>query len=242
MRRRLFIIVALMFGTFLAVIFVPSRSAQTVKVSLNVIYDQEGAPVEIISVTSDTQYYFTKAEVKNVSDRRIQSVTFGVLLHEVGSRQNGILISKREVPTDILPGASRSMDTFGAQTKIAREQAMKFKSSPVAADFGVLQVQFEDGGSWRSPAEDNKSFPPQEASVGASRKQVGSFACSRTPLSAFISRVMPSVFAQGGYYCVASSIHEICTVNASGISCTVTRCNKLQIQNGQCSNQACAYN
>jgi hypothetical protein len=241
MRRRLFI-VALTVGVFLAVIFVPSRYAQTVKVSLNVVYAQEGAPVEIISVTSDTQYFFSKAEVKNVSDRRIQSVTFGVLLHEVASRQNGIIITKREIPTDILPGASRSMDTFGVQTKIAREQATNFKSSPVAADFGVLEVQFEGGGSWRSPAEDNKSFPPQESSIGASRKEVGSVTCGRTPLSTFIGAVIPSVFAQGGYYCNISTIHEICTVNPSGISCTVTRCNKLQIQNGQCSNQMCAYN
>jgi hypothetical protein len=168
MGRRSFIL-ALTMGVFLAVIFVPSRYAQTAKVSLNAIYLQEGAPIQIISVTSDTQYFFTKADVKNVSARRIQSVTFGVLLHEVGSRQSGIIIAKREIPTDILPGVSRSLDTLGVRTKIAREQAMSLKSSPVAADFGVLEVQFEDGGSWRSPAEDSKSFPPQETSVGASR-------------------------------------------------------------------------
>jgi hypothetical protein len=166
--RRWFFILALTFATF-SVLFVPTPYAQTGKVNLYVIYLQDGAPAQIISVMNDTQYFFTKAEVKNVSKRRIQSITFGVLLHEIGSRQNGIIITKHDVPTNILPGVSRSMDTFGVQVKMAREQAMKFKSTPVVADFGILEVHFEDGGSWHSPAEDNKTFPPQETSEGASR-------------------------------------------------------------------------
>lgn len=172
MGRRLLIILALTVGSFLAVLFVPSRYAQTVKISLNAIYLQDGAPVQLISVTSDTQYFFSKAEIKNISERRIQSVTFGVLLHEAGNRKDGIIVTKHEIPTDILPGASRSMDTFGVQTKIAREQATNFKSNPVAVDFGVLEVQFEDGGLWRSPAEDKKSFQSQESSE-VQRKHVG---------------------------------------------------------------------
>jgi hypothetical protein len=147
-----------------SVLFIPTRYAQTGKVNLYVIYLQDAAPAQIISVMNDTQYFFTKAQVKNVSQRRIQSITFGVLLHEAGNRKDGIIVTKHDIPTEILPGTSRSMDTFGVQVKTAREEAMKFKSTPVVADFGILEVQFEDGGSWHSPAEDNKSFQSQESS------------------------------------------------------------------------------
>ena len=53
------------------------------------------------------------AEVKNVSDRAVRAVTFGVLLH--GSAPNHsepILASSREMQTDIKPGGVRTLDVL----------------------------------------------------------------------------------------------------------------------------------
>jgi hypothetical protein len=202
------------------VLFIPSRYAQTVKkLDLNVSYCQDGAPITILSATSDLDYFFTKAEVSNVSERRITSITVGVFMHETGGVSDSVLVSKHEIPTDLQPGATRSIDTFGVRAKVARQQAMFFKKTPVAVDFGVLEAQFEDGGTWHSTALDKKEFPSQKPALGvALQRKVGSIECGRSNLSTLLSKVLPSVFAQSGYFYNGSPIHEICIISPGVIS------------------------
>jgi hypothetical protein len=201
MKRRLTVACVLVFGlAFLLV--VPAHYAQvTKKLILNAIFTQENSPVELISVTSDVDYLFSKAEVKNNSDKTIQSITVGVFTHENAGEQKPIL-TRHELFTDIKPGASRSVDTFGILRKLAHEQTNQMKSNPITLDFGILQVQFIDGSSWHSTAETTGAFPPEKSS-SLGKKTVGTLACSRTTLADWLGRIVPSglvpsVLAQGG--------------------------------------------
>ena len=244
MKIRLLIVIAVVVALSILVL-VPSHHAQTQKkLDLSVIYLQEGAPVELVTVTSDLDYLFSKAVVKSVSDRRINGITLGVFMHELNLPQPGILVAKHEIPTDLKPKASVSLDTFGASIKKARQSAIETKYDPVVLDFGVLEVEFEDGGSWQSVALNNKAFPPQAQRVVSSAKaqgNAGSVVCGRSTVFAWLDSIMPTVFAQVGYQCNGSSVNEICTVGPSGTTCSMTGCTKDQILKHQCSDQKCEH-
>ena len=244
MKRRIPVIVAMVVVVGLLV-FVPSHRAQTSKkMNLNVVYTQENAPVEIVSSTSDLDYFFSKAEVKNVSASQISSLTVGVFVHESQGGGEPILVNKHQIQTDIKPGATRLMDTFGVSIKQARQTALEMKTGPVALDCGVLEVGFEDGGSWSSTATENKAFPSQVSSLMSlpSKRSAGTVTCNRSSISAWLGSLVPTVFAQSGYHCVGTQAHEICTVAPDGTSCSNHICTRGQIESGACSNQTCAIN
>jgi hypothetical protein len=163
MKRRLTVACVLLFGLAFLLI-VPAHYAQVTKrLILNAIFTQENSPVELISVTSDVDYLFSKAEVKNNSDKTIQSITVGVFTHENVGEQKPIL-TKHELFTDIKPGASRLVDTFGILRKLAHEQTNQMNTNPITLDFGILEVQFIDGSSWHSTGERTGAFPPEKSS------------------------------------------------------------------------------
>jgi hypothetical protein len=128
--------------------------------------------------TSDTDYLFSQVEIKT-----IRLITVGVFIRLMTGSQPPIL-EKHEIATDIKPGASRLIDTFGLSLKQARGQANGMKSSSVSVEFGILEVRFDDGSSWHSTAEDDKGFKPQTSSAKSSlTRTAGSVVCGRTKLS-----------------------------------------------------------
>jgi hypothetical protein len=147
-KKRILTVSAIAVVLFLAFALSPTHHAQGLKtLNMSVAYVQEGAPVQLESVTHNLEFLFSKAEVKNVSDRTVRSVTFGVLLSEP-NRPELVLASKQEVPTDIKPGATRTVDVLALPVKEGEQTAQQFKSNQVIASFGVLSVRFDDGTSW----------------------------------------------------------------------------------------------
>src|SRR6266478_35509 len=174
MPRKRILTVAVTAFTLLAMFaLAPTRSAQGFKkLTMEVTFAQEGAPVQLGSVTHGVDFLLSRAEVKNVSDRTIRSVTFGVLLHEAGPiRGESILAASREIQTDIKPGSVRTLDVLALSLKESQEKAAHLKTNPAIAEFGILGVQYEDGGSW--------TFDAQKVGTFASAKplaSIGSFA------------------------------------------------------------------
>lgn len=116
------------------------------------------SPAQLTSITHGIDFLYQKAEVKNVSDRTVSSVTFGVLLHETDPNQSKPIVAlSQQVPTDIKPGQV-GVDVLGLRTKESQEKASQLKSNTVVAEFGVLGVQFEDGGSWTFDLEKNRTL------------------------------------------------------------------------------------
>lgn len=143
---------------FVAVALSPTHHAQGLKtLNMYAAYVQEGAPVQLESVTHNLEFLFSKADVKNVSDRTVRSVTFGVLLSEP-NRPELVLASRQEVPTDIKPGATRAVDVLALPVKEGEQTALQFRSNQVIVSFGVLGVRFDDGTSWNFDPLKNGGF------------------------------------------------------------------------------------
>ena len=159
------------------------------------------------------------AEVKNVSDRAVRAVTFGVLLH--GSAPNHsepILASSREMQTDIKPGGVRTLDVLDLTVKEVQVTATQLKSDRVIAEFGILGVQFNDGGSWIFDLQKNGGF--STSAVSASADPAATMRCKPTissGLVALLDKVLPplAVVLAQGYTCAISPNTEVGTNNVS---------------------------
>src|SRR5882762_5239857 len=157
------------------------------------------------------------AEVKNVSDRAVRAVTFGVLLH--GSAPNHsepILASSREMQTDIKPGGVRTLDVLDLTVKEVQVTATQLKSDRVIAEFGILGVQFNDGGSWIFDLQKNGGF--STSAVSASADPAATMRCKPTissGLVALLDKVLPplAVVLAQGYTCAISPNTEVGTNN-----------------------------
>ena len=138
--------------------FAPPRYALAHKsFDMSVAYVQEGAPVQLESVTHTLDFLLSKSEVKNISNNTVRFVTFGVLLSQPGS-SDVFLAARQEVPTDIKPGAVRSVDVLALPVKEAQQKALQFRSNKVTAMFGVMEVRFEDGTLWTVDPVKNGGF------------------------------------------------------------------------------------
>jgi hypothetical protein len=157
MRNRILVVMSIAFCFVVAFAFSPAQGRK--KFDMVSAYVQSGAPVQLTSITHGMDFLYQKAEVRNVSDRTVSSVTFGVLLHETDPNQSEPIIAvSQQVPTDIKPGQVRSVNVLGLRTKEAQEKASQLKSNTVVAEFGVLGVQFDDGGSWTFDLEKNRTL------------------------------------------------------------------------------------
>ena len=198
-------------------------------------YVQEGAPVQLESVTHNLEFLFSKADVKNVSDRTVRSVTFGVLLGEP-NRPELVLASRQEVPTDIKPGATRAVDVLALPVKEGEQTALQFKSNQVIVSFGVLGVRFDDGTSWNFDPLKNGGFIQGSQTTPSAKVN-----CVPRPSSGvmtLLDKILPTALAQTGYFCNGSTQHEICTNFVD--SCQNRLCTHQQILNGSCPNQVCS--
>lgn len=140
--------------------FLPEHHAQNLKsITMAVAYVQNGAPIQINSATHSTDFLLSKAEIKNVSDRAVRSVTFGVFLHAVpASPQTAMLISSREIPAHLKPGETHTVDVLDLTFDQAQEKAVQLKSNTVIAEFGILAVKMDDGSVWSTDAQGNGGF------------------------------------------------------------------------------------
>ena len=160
MKTRVLSILTVALIVILVFAFSPEHHAQNLKsITMAVAYVQEGSPVQINSTTHGTDFLFSKAEVKNVSDHAVRSITFGVFLHSAtGNHEPGILASSREIPTRLKPGESRTLDVLDLALDQAQAKAAQLKSDSVIAEFGILSVKTDDGGTWNADAERNGGF------------------------------------------------------------------------------------
>jgi hypothetical protein len=168
MRSRILIVVAIAFCFVVAYAFSPAQGHK--KFQMVVAYVQSGAPVQLTSITHGNDFLYQKAEVKNVSDRTVESVTFGVLLHETPPNQSEPIVAvSQQVPTDIKPGQIRSVDVLALHPNQAQERASQLKSNTVIAEFGVLGVQFEDGSSWTFDSDKNRTLSSSPIAMSTGR-------------------------------------------------------------------------
>lgn len=160
MKSRIFIILGSTLALVALFAFSPVHQAQNLKrITMEVAYVQDSAPIQINSATHATDFLFSKAEIKNVSDHAVRSVTFGVFLHAVPpSAQTSMLVSTREIPTHLKPGETRTVDVLDLTFDQAQEKAAQLKSNPIVAEFGILAVKMDDGGIWSSDAQNNGGF------------------------------------------------------------------------------------
>lgn len=157
MKSRILIVIAIASCFVVANAFslAPGRK----KLEMVSAYVESGAPVQLTSITSGTDFLYQKAEVRNVSDRTVESVTFGVLLHEKPPNESEpVVVVSQRVPTNIKPGQTHSVDVLALRPNQAQEKASQLKSNTVIAEFGVLGVQFDDGSSWTFNLDKNRTL------------------------------------------------------------------------------------
>ena len=157
MKSRILIVIAIASCFVVANAFSPAPGRK--KLEMVSAYAESGAPVQLTSITFGTDFLYQKAEVRNVSDRIVESVTFGVLLHEKPPNESEPVVAvSQRVPTDLKPGQTHSVDVLALRPNQAQEKASQLKSNTVVAEFGVLGVQFEDGSSWTFDLDKNSTL------------------------------------------------------------------------------------
>jgi hypothetical protein len=244
MKRRIVVVAAVAFTLFVVFALSPARHAQGFKkFDLKVAYVQDGAPVQLNSLTHDVEFLYSKAEVKNVSDRTVRSVTFGVLLHETApNRSAPILASSREIQTDIKPGGVRTIEVLDLPMKVAQQKATELKSNRVVAEFGILGVGFDDGSSWRFDLQKKGAFSTSMVSTPTDPST--KMNCKPTissGLVALLGKVIPplAVVLAQGYQCTGSPYPELCT--NQGQSCSRRLCTHDEVIHKTCPYQQCQW-
>jgi hypothetical protein len=113
--------------------------------------DQPGAPLEIDSVKSTEQYLYEEVKVKNLSDRTIISVVFGILLSEVGNNPvKPVLMKSEPIPVTLTPGEGRIVKTRILTPNEASANAGFPSASGIKNELRILSVRFLDGTEWSS--------------------------------------------------------------------------------------------
>lgn len=209
MRRVLVPISVLGLILLAAFTFLPAPHAQSPKrLSFAVAFTQKDAPVQIQAVTHTMDFLYGSAKVQNVSDQTIRSITFGVLLHEVGPDWiKPILASSREIATDLKPGEVRSVDVEDLPIRDAQQKPSEMHSNPVVVEYGVLGTQFADATSWTYDWRAQGAFEPKNMWRGGKESLSVSPACTSPSESSLFPRLArmltgsSRVFAQSGYTC-----------------------------------------
>lgn len=144
-------------------LFVASQRAQNSKrFSFEVAFAQKDAPVQMQSVTHNVEFLFASAEIKNVSSQTVRAITFGMLAHESGAHWNTpILISTRQIATNVKSGDTRSIDIADATPAEVQKKISGMKSNPVAIEFGIVNIQFADGSNWDFDWQGAGGFDPR---------------------------------------------------------------------------------
>lgn len=108
---------------------------------------QPGAPVSIIRATGDGTYALTQARLRNVSERRLESVTFLAVVEHPARVGPAILVPSDPLPVSLEPGEAG--DVSLALLPIADVLELKQSRGYRAQVFlGLVRVTFADGGTW----------------------------------------------------------------------------------------------
>ena len=218
MKRSMLVVAAVIVLLAVFAITPVQRAQGTNRIDLKVTYQQKDAPAHIKSVTHGLEFLFQSAQVVNDSSKVIRSVTFGVLLHDMGANPNKtILLSSREISTNLGAGESRSLEILDLPMTKARQEASHLKTGPALAEFGVLAVQFDDGSIWNF---DWQSEGNAFSSVGVLATKlmiekgttVAKCGPSHTPVQQALIKLIPTiepVFAST--YVCTNSLSELCT-------------------------------
>jgi hypothetical protein len=169
MKVRLLVLSVAVFALFATFSVSPRHAQVTKKMEMRDAFVEEGSPVQLVAVGHSTDFLLKEAEVTNTSDRTVFSVTFGTIIYENTPVPNEpILISSREIPTNLKSGQTRTLLILGAATKEVQRKAASFKSNSIIVESGVISVEFDDGGSWNFDPRKTGSFGPVSALPPAS--------------------------------------------------------------------------
>jgi hypothetical protein len=203
---------------------------------------QPNSPVTILSVTSGTDFLFRVIRAKNVSDKPVGSLTFGVMVHALASTGAPTPPPVYEpfppVPVSIASGAVANVDVPVLRPAKALQDAAHL-GADLEAELGVVKVDFADGTSWQYDPRTKGGFggfvlngAPAGAACPGQRQ--------RMALAAFGRFIGIPALAQGYFKCVPTGNCLVCTNNVS--TCTNSICG--QTGNPPCYNcpqQVCQY-
>lgn len=159
--KRLLVSICVVVPLVFTILALAPRAQNTKRFTFENAFVQEGAPVQMRSITHGLKFLFQSAEVKNISDQTVRSITFGVLAHNSGPDWNkSVLVAKREIATNISPGQTVSVDVDDAQVENIQQKVSELASNPVGIEFGILGVQFEGDTTWQYDWERSGSFNP----------------------------------------------------------------------------------
>jgi len=128
-------------------------------ISLGFALDQPQAPLKVLSTTATGDFLFDRIVVKNVSDQRVTSATFGAMVYSPENRSmKPMLIVGRAVPTVIKPGKERQLEPLLLPPSEAQAHAASLKAGRLYAQLGLLSVGFADGSTWTDDPEAPGTF------------------------------------------------------------------------------------
>lgn len=149
--KGLFRLSVTVFAVLILIIVPGDAFAQKAKSIRMEFAPQAGSPVQLLAATHTLEFVNTQVTVKNHSRQAVRTITFGLVLRDIGSAgAKPTLASSRDVATMLSPNESRSIDLFDLSMADAQKDASGLKSDPVAAELGILRVQFADGTTWVS--------------------------------------------------------------------------------------------
>lgn len=183
--KRLLISICVVVPLVFTILALAPRAQNAKRFTFENAFVQDGAPVQMQSITHGLKFLFQSAEVKNVSGQTIRSITFGVLAHNIGPDWNKpILVAKREIATNIDPGQKVSVDVDDAQVDKIQQKVSELVSNPVGIEFGILGVQFADDTTWQYDWERSGSFNPRDM-FGSLHRPEGRTVCEASSVALF---------------------------------------------------------
>jgi len=126
---------------------------------LNFAYDQEGSPIALLSVSSDTiKGPFSRVGIQNATKRRIERFVLAAVLRETPVDGKPLLYESRPILMPLEPNATASVDTVLMEMSAFEDLARRYPDGTL--ELGVLEVTFADGSKWRFDVAKKMRFSP----------------------------------------------------------------------------------
>jgi len=223
--------------------FVAALPLFAADIATTVAFEEQGLPVRISNAASSTDFLFSVVTIKNVGDRTVRSITFGVVLYyaKPNSSMQPLLLTSTRIQTNISPGAEANVHPnvmkFGSLETDLRERALV----SVITDLGISKIEFDDGTFWSFEIQPGGGFRPR----GELAPLISQMAHPCGPGKTFVA---VRYLSQGGgvnpltFTCDTTTDCTYCQNN--GTTCTIVPCSRNAegvCNTGACSLQTCKY-
>jgi len=123
---------------------------------------QKDSPAIIERMTSSITDLASKLDIKNVSDKTIIEIQVGWVTESPPSCASQpiapMIDFSRPEQVDLKPGKRHSGTSYRVGTARMRENARKLNSRLLHVQFGIVNVKFEDGSTWRYDLKKEQTF------------------------------------------------------------------------------------